>query len=425
MATRNQSPKYGVTLVEVLFAIGVILVGLVGLASVLPIAGRRAQDSVDLNEASAFATATLDELTAQGTLQPNTLVTRLDRAIGGFSVGATPTLSNVPPLPNAFSAPPGVTSWCVDPLFVSDGVSQKNQTNGGYFVPFDPNGGNGYRRILFPYYRAEHNPLTDPSGTFNTGTAWPLAPRMLRVGVGGPRGLVSAREAESIAELPDGLAVTKPDDNSLNVDFQTQGAIDAGQVSGLGGSSLIGKRLRDGSLTWIATCNRLQGTSYINVAIVILRNRDRSFYTYPVGTGSAAATAEDNAIAERLAYVSSANGFTGGAGGSVQIVAPANTASDLTVNDWVMLSRNPAGGWPVHRWYRVASVGQEAEEINFPDPVHGTDRPVWRHTLYLDGPDWSFGFSTPGSADGTVADNTYVTIVEDVVAVSEQTIRLP
>ena len=66
---RGIGNRIGVTLVEVIFAIGVVLIGVVGLASVLPIAARRAQDAIDLNEASALASAVFDELKAKGALQ--------------------------------------------------------------------------------------------------------------------------------------------------------------------------------------------------------------------------------------------------------------------------------------------------------------------------------------------------------------------
>ncbi|MEM9646413.1 MAG: hypothetical protein AAF989_15585, partial [Planctomycetota bacterium] len=47
----------GVTLVEVLFSIGVILIGLVGLLSLLPLAGYQAQDAISMNAGVAISNA--------------------------------------------------------------------------------------------------------------------------------------------------------------------------------------------------------------------------------------------------------------------------------------------------------------------------------------------------------------------------------
>ena len=47
--------RRAVTLVEVIFAVGVVLVGLLGVMSILPLAGRRAEDSINLNVGAAMA----------------------------------------------------------------------------------------------------------------------------------------------------------------------------------------------------------------------------------------------------------------------------------------------------------------------------------------------------------------------------------
>lgn len=431
---RGISKPYGVTLVEVIFAIGVVLIGLVGLVSVMPIAARRAQDAIDLNEASALASAVFDELKAKGALRKSAWVVRND--IGSPSPGT---------LQSAHAALfQDVTAWCIDPMFVSADVSRLDDASGGYYSSYDPGdpaSGNGYRRMLFPYFRREHDPLADPSvrpDEFWFPTGPPLGaigPRMLRVGIMRQQGgLLLAREAEALVESLDEVATSKSEDRTLSVVSQTDRASATG--------SPLGKRLTDGSLTWIATCNQLPDSNYMSVSIVVIRNRDRSFFTYPAtlsNNNTPASTAEGNATAERLAYVSEAYGFTGGAGGTVKIwgaaeddqaAAPTGGVSPQIVgNDWVMLSRqifapgSVAGATPVgtiHRWFRVVSVDQEPTFRTQADPVHGDPHEIWERTLYLAGPDWSFGFGTPHG----VRDDTYATIVDDVVAVSEHMIRV-
>jgi hypothetical protein len=85
-------------------------------------------------------------------------------------------------------------------------------------------------------------------------------------------------------------------------------------------------------------------------------------------------------------------------------------------------------------------VDQEAEELfaesnsslatgdaALPTPQSGidrTDEELWRRRVSLDGPDWEFNFDTTfePASDNTFQDNTFATIVEDVVSVTERLI---
>ncbi len=46
---KHSHSRRAVTLVEVIFSIGVVLIGLVGVASILPLAGNRAQESMNMS----------------------------------------------------------------------------------------------------------------------------------------------------------------------------------------------------------------------------------------------------------------------------------------------------------------------------------------------------------------------------------------
>ena len=86
-----------------------------------------------------------------------------------------------------------------------------------------------------------------------------------------------------------------------------------------------------------------------------------------------------------------------------------------------MLSRfNSLNLQATHRWYRiVGTIGEPDEEgIVVTDPVNGVDRTVKQHTVILDGADWEF-FGGAG-----VVDDTFVTIVDDVVLVHEHLVRI-
>ncbi|MGB7323516.1 MAG: hypothetical protein WBD31_01500 [Rubripirellula sp.] len=435
--SKRYSKRRGITLVEVMFAMGVALIGLVGLISVLPVAGRRTQDAINLNDGSALAHSIFDELKSRGILKQAAWRVRSD-----LSVARAATLN--PNRAGGADALDNATSWCIDPLFVASTASALSEADGGFFNTYIDSAGNGYRRLLFPYYRAEHNPLYDPSinGTnrstsdenwwiptptygANGASTSPFGSRMTRVGLPGVSSILQRGiEAEFIVDDRDGISSNGPKDRSLNATMQGRTVVPSGFE--------FGKALTDGSLSWIATVNKLPGTDFASVAVIILRNRDRGFTTYLNTAAGAAPSPNENAVDERLAYVTYASGFSGGAGGTVHIVGASNTSSELSTNDWVMLSRRNASGNDIHRWYRVLSVGKEALEITMPDPVTGSTRTVWEHKIFLDGPDWTFGFDTapadtidaPGPADTSVADNTYVTILKDVVAVAEHVILL-
>ncbi|TWU66151.1 hypothetical protein V7x_17090 [Crateriforma conspicua] len=461
--------RHGVTLVEVAFAMGIILIGLVGLVSILPIAGRQAKDAVSLNNATSLANAALAEFQARNYGQPGRWVLRPDLsrldprppifAGGGQRIAIA---ENVPTflsdlmhpdyqlkLGNANTAlRSGIgdvslsdNAVCIDPLFVADplgylSVGPPDNVPDGKYVDYQPTGTNGHRRIRFPYYKANYNPFVNPSLPVTSSNEWPAMPRLTRVtinrGVSTAGQFISGTEANYLSESGNDLNITKPKD-------QTLAPIIAGEAI-TGTVMTYGKAQTEGTYSWIATVNEIPGGSTSSVSVAVIENRDRTFFTYPnagpEGTlnGVYADDPEANATEERVAYVTYAGGFTGGAGGTVEIVMSTYVDPTIIPGQWVMMSRdadrlrNPGG--ELHRWYRVSGVvGQttsgEPDRIIVNDPVHGTPYEVWHMRLMLDGPDWNFGFATPGPADSSVVDNTVMTLVRGVVSVTERTIRRP
>lgn len=398
--------RHGVTFIEVLFAIGLVLVGMVGLISVIPIASHQAQDTISLNAGAALATSAHGELSARNFLNASNWVVVSDAGPSpSGSVFPTASASNV--------------SVCIDPLYMAHADNYTADSSGGYYTQYSITGTNGHRRFRFPYYKAEHNPLVDPSLPSASSNNWPtpmseaVSPRMVRVSVDsmaqtGPQP-ISQAEAMLITQGADDLAVFLTEDKSLDVVPQFSQALPlgtpAGQVS------------VNGRFSWMATVNPIPGTPFASVSTVIFRNRDRSFYSAPVSLGPAS-QARDNASGERLAWVSGFLGFQGGAGGTVTIAAARNTPNKVHVNDWVMLSRVDPTLGPMHRWYRVIATIDDATEAVITDPHTTTSREVWTRQLMLDGPDWTFGLG------GSVADDTVMTLVDNVVAVTEHTVRI-
>ena len=403
--------RNGVTLVEVIFAIGVVLIGLLGLMSILPLAGRRSQDAIGLAVGSSVAQSVIATLESRRYLSSGRL-----RPVPATTGSAVTNLAVTP-------AP---VSFCIDPMFAS-----ATTVPSGVIL-------NGYDGSLFPYYKVNHNPLTDPS---IGPAAWPSTqPRLNRVGITQQFNtalFATVSESLSFAENADDLLVHRPKDKTLYANF-----VDAQAPVVMGGLE-YGKQMPSGEFSWIATVNPLPGGVYASVSVVVIRKRLREFQ--PPTTTTAPATPQGNAVGERLAYVSFAAGFSGGAGGVVHLVSAQNTVFSLRADDWIMLSRN-TGGAVFHRWYRVVSVGgrvdgkpetfttsedtsttpSEDTNLKCPFPVYGNN--VWRQKVLLDGPDWEFNFVEGTTirqfADSSFPDNTYATLVEGVVSVTERTVLM-
>lgn len=361
----QQRIRRAVTLVEVIFAIGVILIGLLGLLSILPLAGKRSQDSVSLSTGPQIANRVLAELKSNKFLSRNSLES--------LNNGIDITLDN--PLP-----------FCLDPIFVSSPITDRPAvtTNVGYFA------GN------FPFFDAKHNPAVDPLTVQPTTTA-PAQPRMYRVGLKDALGVVPGTVARVFSENRDDLINTRPDDRSLPV------RLTDGEIQPITDGLEYGKRIPSGEFSWLVTVNPLPGGVYASVAVVVMRNRTLEVEFPPA----------KNNVGERLAGVTYAQGFRGGAGGIVHLEANTAVESKLVPGDWLMLSRNTLTG-PVHHWYRVVGLDGDPE-------VTGT---LWKHRVLLDGPDWSFGYNVDGTADSTLVDNTYATLVSGVVCVTETVLKL-
>ncbi len=373
---RITSLRRAVTLIEVIFAIGVILIGMVGLLAVLPLAGSRARSSVALNTGTAIADAAFDQLIAGGFLNTG----RLFRADGG-------TL--------AFNE-----SICIDPVQVIIATAVT---------------GNGYSKNVFPHYLPRHNPLLDPSLTGGGSVNWPTdQPRLVRVGMQHAGGRVfNLEEALKVTESQDDIPAERPKDRTQNTYVRG--------YPGISGGLSYGKRLATGEYSWIATLNphstRPQERFGL-LSIVVFRTRDRGF----IFPSAAASNPQGNANRERLALVTAPQGFQGGAGGVVTLVSNANTTSNLTANHWVLLSRTiPAVGaipaHPVHRWYRVA--GTDGDPVVTTAGALGltqadADTEVWQRRVLLDGSDWAFSTTHP----------TFATIADSVISVTERLVRI-
>lgn len=378
---RNAVRRVAVTLVEVIFAVGVILIGLLGLMSVLPLAGQRGQSAVALNSAAILADNAFNTLIAADLLNAERL-----RTVTGGTV--------------AFLAP-----VCIDPIkaAASDRTSVVN----------------GYEALSFPHFKSNHNPLLDPSLAGDASVNWPVAaPRLVRLGMfnnSDASRVFTREEAFQLAESQDDLPLLRPKDRTQSATVSAFPIRNSGVLEN-------GKRLATGDLSWFATLTPNSSSvteRFGNLSIVVVKKRDRlfDFPTIPV------LLAENNANSERLALVTDMQGFQAGSGGVATLVSTSSLRSAIPAGSWLMLSRTSAAG-PRHSWYRVGGIDGDTEfglasDFNLTPLVPGATT-LWRRRVLLDGPDWAFSlFNT------SIPNNfTYATLVEGVVSVTERSVRI-
>lgn len=386
---RSKAARFrrGLSLIEVMFAIGVVMIGLLGIAVLIPIAGKAARDGVSLDRSSRAGMNAVREFQVREMANP------ISWRYPNYQVVTPPNPITYKPFSNA-------VAYCLDPRFVA-------KNNGAPTPPTD-----------FRYF-----PYTSTLGTL------PGAPRMNRVtlrawsAASSAYGLMNEAAADEVFVALDDLEINAPVDPQLPAE----------QVYNNQDAAAPDKRQSRGEFSWMATiAPRNDGTSLIAqdqtsyiLSIVVFQGRD------------AGMPLDD--VTERWAIIPftmsgasiTANGFYSGgvAGGDVLLVdkglafqlasapVPAPSPQDLVVKrgQWIMLARNSSAG-PIFRWYKVTDADPDETGTTTSAELLGTSPPsgfAGRH-VSLSGQDWTFD----------PANQTFAFIVPGVVAVYEKTIRL-
>ena len=328
LTTTKHRIRRAVTLVEVIFAIGVVLIGLVGLLSILPLAGRRADDALGLNSGAQLAESVIDELLVRKFLS-NGRLRDLNSNFLNTSVTST-------------------SSFAIDPMFCSIYEDQV-ATDQDLFANPPTSTSSGYDPTLFPYYKVLHNPSDDPS---SNPTGSNSQPRMLRVGIGLPPPN-NTTAGPAFIDKEQALALVE-DVNDLDVIRDRGDRARPARLQALQSGLEYGKRVPAGVYSWIATVNPMGG-GFASIAVVVIRNRSRDFDVPTSQISNAFENPEENRVGERVANVTFASGFQGGAGGVVHLEGSLATVSRLRANDWIMLSRS-VGSDNIHRWFRIVGL---------------------------------------------------------------------
>ncbi len=373
---RSSCAPRGLSIIEVLFSMGIIAVGLLGVLTILPVAGVRTTRGLIRDTADRMGRNAIRQFDVRGMARPNTW-TR-------YSPGEQ-TYRAIPPWPSGH--PIHSRSFCIDPLFVATHAAR-----GTEFAAIE----------YFPYYPPDH-PVRDT--------------RMQRISLrdfpGGDTGM-SLAAAMEIFSSQDDLVFDLPDDPTFPPlqnfsDLQT-------------------RRQAMGRFSWLATLTPKQhlqaiwddgttdyGDSYI-LSIVVFHDRDMSMNVEDPDPENTLWETYGPAN-ERVLNVPLFDSI-GFAGGEVVLqTRPNRPVQDLDIRsgNWVMLStRIPTSPEPLHffRWFRVVAADAGVDEG---DP---SERNVTLH-----GSDWDlFVALVDQFPDADL--RTQATVLNNVVAVYEKTVRL-
>ncbi len=404
MLKRNPSiqKRRAVTILEVLFSIMIVMVGLVGIAALLPVALRQAGDSFALSRSAVMSSSIAQQVIGSELKNPALHNWLIPDDVGGgvFRIFDGTNLNGVPVSSSPLAATIGLNTgsgFCIDPLYWA---AQPGASSGT--VPNCAGAEGGYRRARFPYFREDFSPLANPDANFGALPAPLTHPRMLRISLQ-PNGIgtipLSTIAAQELCASGDDFVA------ALNADREAPFVRLYSQASGTSA-----KVMSTNEFSWMVTLspNEFGSPSYYTMGVVIFHRRDRGFLAGKATTQGVAYDATMPPDAERI-FLATGVGMTprttGGSGFSVRLEANNAIDNKVKVGDWLMLSRYlSVGGKPVFRWYRVSAVS----------PAAAASSSTWERTVYVTGSDWAFSATLPTTA----------TIVSNVASVYERVISI-
>ena len=226
--------RYGLSIMEVLFAIGVLTIGLLGIASILPVATNNASTALrtdraveeinnrvaeDLAELSSSFETVVVSNNSQATFNGAIVSFLHNQRLGEVSTSRFGTYlqqydrvlaagaADQPQMPDAF---------CIDPWFLSAAGALRDDINPNFY-----NNRNGYDRTLFPCYDPRINPILDPPNEALSNALGPGdtkivdLPRFTRIAFPfNNQALVAAMNAEAEARRSDDFSVNVNEDDS-------------------------------------------------------------------------------------------------------------------------------------------------------------------------------------------------------------------
>ncbi|MBT7255168.1 MAG: hypothetical protein HN882_09225 [Planctomycetaceae bacterium] len=391
----------GITIIEVLFSVGIIVTGLLGVAGLIMISGTQMSQGLEADSMSNAGLNAISEFDTRKMRRPDNLLwynpstnsftsvlssnlygPGADNRWGtaGVDDDNNGVIDDVTEAGYANDDLEPSPSFCIDPFFIAQQVVDGNpNTHEFNLFPGRPPAANlvQMRRVT----------LKNPNPAFPTQNL--------------PLSLFQSRE---IFIAKDDLSISKP-----------PSATELPQQMWIENKA---KRLNAAETSWMATLtpnrnredpqnnNTLEPTDQYLLSIVIFNNR---FINYT--------DANADPEKERPLNITFLN--RGFGGGEIQLSAPLDpttglsdpTQLELKHGDWVMLSADSNIRY-CFRWYRISYIEDETpiNQINAAGEYY-------RHAT-LQGPDWS----RPEWHNGTYT--THVTFIPGVIGVFEKTIRM-
>lgn len=385
--------RRGISLVEVIFATGVLLIGLMGLAAVLPVATNNARRSLEsdrskevfLNQDANRALRGLQDVSLLDSyFKGENSLTTFTAKKQAFLSPPSGTLPGEPPSVFPTINVVGVSDlppvFCIDPWFLTAANTLRDDTTSdGVIYP----GCNGYDRSLFPCYDQAYDPTQSPSNELIRNPAW-SGRRMPRISISS---VTSVAYNEVMAKDFDAIRVVlNPDDKSLPSALFVKRANDGltrTSTSLAGNYSYLMTMRRNGTGNVVVFKDRqvvIDPAGDFGLNDVLQRqvppeSKATETPRHKLTPYDAATFAEINQSIdrqtfsdERLGWVTYAKNVLRGSGGSFEFKTSAYVDPNVAPGDWVMLLRRNysySSAGPVEKdlafaWCQVSSVDEPA-----------------------------------------------------------------
>jgi type II secretory pathway pseudopilin PulG len=397
--------RRGITLLEVLISIGVVGIGLLGVASLIPLAHYKATQGIEEDRKSQFGKRAFRDFFVLGIDRPGSV----QASTGGMLLNPYWTYAPTPginPYELIFNLNTGKVlrkTYCIDPLYVaSPGPNGEPYRLNARFpadtsaLPADIANSMPLRLTLLSRrpedYRLQLNPAQ--RATYNN---------FLLAG-NGPNLLMSLPQAEQVFRLQDDVVVEAPQNPN---DIARQSYLDNGMKGYTGGAySWMATLVPDDLLTGVGT----PATNMFTLSVVVFHQR--SLAPFPRQEVIAQVVNLTGPNGQLLPPSVPDQPISVLAGNTKEVViqqVPFATPNqgdanvgDIRAGGWVALLQ---GGTNYLKWYRVQAVDQPDNELD-------TTR-----ALTLVGPDWHSIVPNP-------APPLFAIFVKNVVAVYDKTVEL-
>lgn len=431
---RPSALRLGLSLTEVLISMGILTVGLLGVASVFPVASFYMQKGDIADRGSAIAQAAFNDAFARGDLDPAKwwAMTPPDDEPLNYRVASPPAMNSPGPdgFPQSFSRPLAEAVLAAKTIWSNSAACQKL---GGVFV-IDPIGAaalSDYATLSNPAARNQKVARSFPSsvavapiGDFygqqwdqwvtNSSPLWPIRRVTFRQPIRSPFQTTAEkyRESSPMNRVTADRLYSSGDDLAMEMPVQQdRPSITRFDTTVTGGVTNAMARQSRGDYSWLITVAPIStGTLFetpMEVSTVVFHKR--RLESVPTDEDSM----KVSAAGERMAKGSIVS--TGLSGGEVLLTPVADGLPETPFNvlkkgEWVMLcgpapssaAENPQF---VARWYRVLSIEDE-----------GTGKLV-----SLRGPQWPW---EPQTGSNALSNNLCVGIFPGAVAVHAKTVQL-